>query len=204
MEHEINFWREFVKTDRFLKGWCSNEKTPELNDIVYNFLKERPEANVLDVGSGVVSLLHGTVPSDKLTAYDPLAIEYRAIFDYKGIKKPLAVMAESMVDRGRYDIVHISNAIDHTQDPLKAYDNLFRAVKPGGFLIVQGFVNEGTHENWSGFHQWDIDIDNRNYLTLEKDGLVSVIAKKPYFATKIHIEMLGREWLIWIAQKPTA
>ena len=62
MQHEIDFWREFVKTDRFLQGWCSNTKTPELRQFVYDFIQEYLPENgeVLDVGSGAVSLLHGS------------------------------------------------------------------------------------------------------------------------------------------------
>jgi SAM-dependent methyltransferase len=213
-EHEVAFWKNFVKTDRFLNGWLSDEKTPELNDLVYMFLKGQPEADVLDCGSGVVSILHGTVKRSNLFSCDPLANEYAKIFDYNGkisdtYFSPNPVACEDLEYENQFDVVHISNALDHCQQPSVAYQKMLQAVKPGGFLIVQGFVNEGTHENWQGFHQFNIDIkelitNQTEYTALlisSKNG-DSVIYSNPYFSRKIHIDLLGRDWLIWIAQKP--
>jgi len=209
-EHEISFWKEFVKSDRFLNGWLSNEKTPELNDLVYMFLKGQPDAKVLDCGSGVVSILHGTVSKENLVACDLLAYEYYKIFDYKanGIIAPFPSACEELIFDGTFDVVHISNALDHTQNPQAAYNAMYRAVKPGGFLIVQGFVNEGTHEEWTGFHQWDLDLYNYDdrglFLCIndKENNLQILSSENPYFARKIHIDLLGRDWAIWIVRKP--
>jgi len=83
---------------------------------------------------------------------------------------------------------------------------MYRAVKPGGFLIVQGFVNEGTHEEWTGFHQWDLDLfmenqEGEGLKITDKHGAQTILAQNPYFARKIHIDLLGRDWLIWITCK---
>ena len=51
--HELAFWQQFVKTDRFLKGWVGKVKTPEPNQEVADFIKSVPHETVLDVGSGV-------------------------------------------------------------------------------------------------------------------------------------------------------
>ena len=210
-DHEIAFWKQFIQSDRFLNGWLSNKKTPELNDLVYMFLLGQPDADVLDCGSGVVSILHGTVKESNLTSADPLGHAYNEIFDYNkhGLIMPLPRACEDLTFRDMYDVVHISNALDHTQDPQAAYLAMFRAVKPGGFLIVQGFVNEGTHEEWTGFHQHNIDIKELITNGVEYTALVieskngdAVVYQNPYFARKIHIDLLGRDWLIWITSKP--
>jgi SAM-dependent methyltransferase len=211
-EHEISFWKQFIQSDRFLNGWLSDEKTPELNDLVYMFLKGQPEADVLDCGSGVVSILHGTVKRSNLFSCDPLANEYAKIFDYNGkigdtYFSPNPIACEDLEYENQFDMVHISNALDHTQNPQAAYNAMYRAVKPGGFLIVQGFVNEGTHENWTGFHQWDFDLFKENQegeglKITDKHGAQTILAQNPYFSRKIHIDLLGRDWLIWITRKP--
>jgi len=206
-EHELAFWRDFVKTDRFLNGWVQNIRTPELNDIAYQFFKERPDAYVLDCGSGVVSILRGTVREGRLSSADPLAKEYEKLFDYDahGLTMPLSKACEALNFANLFDIVHISNAIDHSQQPDLAYSKMMQAVKPGGFLIVQGFVNEGTHEKWQGFHKWNLDIENDKYLRItDKTGLSTTLGSNPYFQTRQSVPHMGKEWIIWIAQKPEA
>lgn len=205
-DHEIAFWKDFVKTDRFINGWLSNEKTPELNDLVYMFLKGQPEAKVLDCGSGVVSILHGTVKESNLTSADLLGHQYNEIFDYAkyGLVMPLPRACEDLMFTDLYDVVHISNAIDHSQQPDIAYQKMLQAVKPGGFLIVQGFVNEGTHEDWTGFHNWNLDVTFGNLSITGKVEPPIILDSNPYFATKIYLEILGRDWVIWIQQKPKA
>lgn len=200
-EHEINFWKEFAKTPRFLDGWVKDVKTPELNDIVYGFLIGHPNAKVLDCGSGVVSILNGTVKNDNLTPCDLLGTEYGKIFDYKkhGVKQPLPYGCEDLEYENEFDIVHISNALDHTQDVLTSYKKLLQAVKPGGFLIIQGFENEGHQENWQGFHQWNLSIQDKTLRVENKSGKIDYI-QDAYFATRIHIPMLGRDWYIYIVQ----
>lgn len=205
IDHEVNFWKGFVKTERFLKGWCGPEKTPELNDIVYNFIKEKLPHNgkVLDCGSGACSILNGTVKNDNLLVTDLLASEYAKIFDYSkhDIVQPIPLGCEDLPYREQFDIVHISNAIDHTTDPVKSYDKLLEAVKKDGYLIIQGFENEGEHEKWEGMHQWNISLTTTNQLRIaSKDGNVTY-KEGATIAERVYIEMLGREWFIFIVKK---
>lgn len=203
-DHEINFWKGFVKTERFLTGWCGPEKTPELNDIVYEFIKKNlPEGGkVLDCGSGVCSILNGTVPNDNLIVTDLLAAEYAKIFDYRkhDIVQPIPIGCEDLPYVNQFDIVHISNALDHTQNPVVAFEFLKRAVKPGGYLIVQGFENEGEYENWQGFHQWNLSLTEQGQIRIaSKSGEISYTECTKDFH-RVYVELLGREWFIWIGQ----
>jgi hypothetical protein len=73
------------------------------------------------------------------------------------------------------------------------------AVKPGGYLIIQGFENEGTFENWEGFHQNDISVEANTLCLKNQTGSISVIDTKP-----THLEFVeanGKRWYIWIKQK---
>lgn len=196
--HELNFWRGFVKTERFLHGWVGKNKTPELQQYVADFIKSVPHEKVADVGSGVVSILNGLVP---VTPIDPLGELYQLVFDYRAHKlaHPLPYPAEEIPFNSEFDIVHCSNAIDHTQKPLLAYETMMQAVKPGGFLILQGFENEGTYENWQGFHQHDIYVNMDTLCIKNQIGDVMVIDNNP---TKLHfVEFEGKRWYIWIKQK---
>jgi SAM-dependent methyltransferase len=196
--HELAFWQQFVKTDRFLKGWVGKVKTPELNQEVADFIKSVPHDTVLDVGSGVCSILNGLV---NVTACDPLGDLYKLVFDFERHKlvAPLPYPAEELPFQNEFDIVHISNALDHTQETRKALDLLLQAVKPGGYLIVQGFFNEATHENWQGFHQWDISLDDYGCMVILGKKSKTIIAWPPHkFAT---VNLLGRDWYYWIIKK---
>jgi SAM-dependent methyltransferase len=153
----------------------------------------------LDVGSGVVSILNGLV---NVRAVDPLGDLYRLVFDYERHKlaPPMAFPAEELPFKNDYEIVHISNAIDHTQDPVKAFSSLYKSVKPGGYLIIQGFENEATHENWQGFHQHDIYCDENSIKIRYKENIYTTIDENPY---KLIRKQLGdKTWFIYIVQKP--
>ena len=194
--HELNFWKGFVKTERFLKGWVGKGKTPELNQEVADFILSVPHETVLDVGSGVVSILNGLVP---VHAADPLGELYQLVFDYKkyGLNHPIPVTAEDVECYLQYDIVHISNALDHTQNPFKAYERLLAAVKPGGYLIIQGFENEATAENWQGFHQWNISVVANSLKITGKE--TEQYFYNPFKVIKINFEQ--KTWFIWIIKK---
>ena len=196
--HELAFWQQFVKTDRFLSGWVKKIQTPELHQEVAELIKSVPHETVLDVGSGVVSILNGLV---NVRAVDPLGDLYRLIFDYDRHKvhPPMAFPAEELPFKNEYDIVHISNALDHTQEPRKSLESLLKAVKPGGYLIVQGFFNEATHENWQGFHQWDISFTENGMMLIQGNGINNLITWPAYKFKKI--SLLNRDWYYWIVKK---
>lgn len=201
-EHELEFWRGFVLTERF-KDWIAPKPTPELRSIVREFLVERPFARVLDVGSGVVSLLHGTVPQDRLVAADPLATEYATFFDYRehGIEPPIQASAEDLSFHGEFDVVHMSNALDHSGDPVRAMEGLFRAVKPGGWVIVQTFEDEGRHQGYAGLHQWDlrIDEDGRTLLARDREGAEYDLGSADR-VWRLLVPHMERHWVIWMRQ----
>ncbi len=201
-KEELNFWKEFVKTDRFLSGWVADCKTPELRDYVAMFILCHNHDKVLDVGSGVVSILNGIIHQDHLTAVDPLGGEYQSIFDYEKYHcyPPVAYSAEEMPFENEYDIVHMSNAIDHTQNPIKTYKRLLDAVKPGGYLIIQGFENEAHHEHYRGFHQWDFYTEGQVLCCNDKYGEQTIFDKAD-IPVQQYVTEQGRDWYIWIKQK---
>jgi len=196
--HELAFWQQFVKTERFINGWVKKVKTPELNQEVADFILSVKNESVLDVGSGVCSLLNGLV---NVTACDPLGDLYRLIFDYERHKllPPLPIPAEHLNYSNQFDIVHISNALDHCQSPYNALIKLLDAVKTGGYLIVQGFCNEAEHESWQGFHQWNLDITDSGILMIKGKESQFATVWEPHIYKKIDIG--NKQWFYWIVKK---
>lgn len=210
--HELKFWKGFVKTERFCNGWLPNIKTPELNQGVYEFIRDlanypgyidRGGLKVLDVGSGVVSILNGTIPKENITTADPLGELYELVFDYKShlLKAPEPYPGEELPYNEEFDVVHMSNAIDHSQDPVLTLKKLYDSCKTGGYIIVQGFENEGSFEQWAGFHQWDISYDNGYMKIADKDGNLKIVGdyvSKTHFLGKVTSDKI---WAIWIIKK---
>lgn len=196
--HELKFWKWFVTTPRFLDGWVRKKKTPELNEIVYNFLKQN-NGKTLDVGSGVVSILNGTI--NDLTACDPLGELYECIFDYKKyrIEPCLPLTAEELEFENEFDIVHISNALDHSQDPKKAFEKLLKATKK--YLIIQGFENEADYENWQGFHQWNMTLGDSLIISNKKGIKLDTKNYQLKIILKQIVPLTDKNWIIFIAEK---
>jgi hypothetical protein len=205
--HELKFWKQFVKTKRFLEGWVSNGKTPELDNDVANFiwqqLHENEGCKVLDLGSGAVSILNGLVPADQLTTTDPLAELYECVFDYEqyGIKPPIPIAAELIGPHfGEFQIVHMRNALDHSQDPMLALQRMMSCCIPEGYVIIQGFANEADAENWQGMHQWNISLDEALSLCITDKAGQTFKYENPFSAAQFLIGN-NKEWLIWIWKK---
>ncbi len=207
--HELGFWKGFVKTERFLKGWVANIPTPELHAETRELVRAGAgnSGRVLDVGSGVVSILNGCLPSGvTLVAADPLGPLYELIFDYHrhGIAPPVAAGVENLLSVGFFDVVHISNALDHSTDPIKGMDQMLRALVPGGLLIVCGFINESTHMAGAGMHQWDLDLEGDNQLIL-RDGRTQTQQWAWHgdlsYRKTLEVDGTKRDWLIWAQRK---
>ena len=67
-----------------------------------------------------------------------------------------------------FHLIYSVNAIDHSQNPQKFINNIHHVLKPGGYLVLQGFIKEGSAAHWFGLHQWDIDIENNDLLLTNK------------------------------------
>ena len=210
--HELKFWAGFVKTERFLDGWCGNKPTPELHKEVEEFIQEYATTHgktmALDVGSGVVSILNGVHSDVDVVATDLLGEFYEVIFDYEQVKlnPPIAVGGEQLstilLPEERYDVVHCSNALDHCQDPKEVLWQMAACCKRGGYVIIQGFENEGEAERYQGFHQWNITLpDTELYVQGHEDEYYLVAPKlTPYLYLTKEIQN-GKRWYIWIANK---
>lgn len=204
-DSELSYWQHFVKTDRFIDGWCSPWKNPDLEFQVADFIRKHVTIGdlVLDCGSGPVSILNGLLPKSQIATVDPLSKDYREIFDYDlyDIRPPINQGIEQMTFKELFFIVHMRNALDHCQDPAAGFERMLQAVKPGGYIILQGFINDGKHVNYDGLHQWDIELNEMNQLVVkDKDGIIALVREEPVYCEKIQIET-SRDWFIWIEQK---
>lgn len=202
-EEELSFWKEFVHSEQFSFWLRRGEPPAELDSRIVQLIRDRA-GRVLDVGSGVVSILWSFV--EELTATDLLARSYAEIFDYKGlqIKPPLAIAAEDLPYYEDFEVVFMRNAMDHCQDPERVWENLKRSTTRGGLLIVSGFKNEGTFLHQLGMHQWDLSIEGDSLVLRSAVTKVKAELVRSGFSTILADEKTlpnGRDWVTWVGRK---
>jgi SAM-dependent methyltransferase len=132
-------------------------------------------ARVLDVGSGPLSMLNWGAQSGlfELTAADPLASEYERLLQKHGLT-PLCRMVTafgeelgSQFEQGSFDLVWIHNALDHSQSPREVMEQCTLLLRPGGYLVFQGWSHEATAEGWIGLHRHNIWLSDSLELFCE-------------------------------------
>lgn len=165
LNNEIAFWDRFLETEGL--EWREEfhflfDPARPIEPFIINLLPEG-KCKILDVGAGVLTVLGKSAPNREIfiTAVDPLAYEYNKLLaKYKMI--PLvrtqygkAEKLTSILEKNSFDLVHARNCIDHTFNPLLAFEQMIEVVKPGRYVLARHAVNEGIHENYLGLHQWN-------------------------------------------------
>ncbi len=170
---ELGFWSEWFRT-KGLKwpGDYENRMKSEPPFLLSDYLVPGGSwpPRVLDVGSGPISPVGLSTAKGNvvLHACDPLASFYKEIFTQYQITPyvvPEFAYAEALNDlyqASYFDIVHMSNALDHSFIPLAALINMLTVVKPDGVVILSHAENEAENEKYQGFHQWNItEVDEQ-------------------------------------------
>jgi SAM-dependent methyltransferase len=210
--HELSFWRQFVQTDHFKNEWAADKicseltnDQPEVVGAIKQVLATNPDAKFLDIGSGVISILQGLVPTNNLVVTDLLGDEYAKFYSYEGQTRPLSIGIEDLSFDNQFDVAHVRNAIDHCQDPKRGFENMVRSVRKGGLVIVHGFANEAIHENWKGFHQWNMTCNKLGlFITGKKGNIVLNTTAYENLELKLSLKKTlstGKEWIIWMGRK---
>jgi len=173
-EHEMGFWNSWVASEgmKWKEGYQrKTDPNATLAPMVENFLPTigfAPGAHVkiLDIGSGPLSWI-GTKSDNytiDLTAVDPLADQYNAMLDRKGVSgvgRPVKGFFEDalwQLGANQYDIVWSANSLDHSIDPVLGLFNIINVCKIGGGVILMFHPNEAEGEDYNGLHQWNLDV----------------------------------------------
>jgi len=185
-DSEVDFWRNWVSS----KGgkWPedfqrrTDPETPLIEAIADQLeemnLSQPHTAEVLDIGSGPLSLLGYSSPNQaiNLTLVDPLAEAYNVILDNAGItgvprpQKGYFETALGQLGENRFDVVWCRNALDHSIDPLLGLHSLIAMCRPGGRVILSFHPNEADTGNYGGLHQWNLNNQDGK-ICLSQKGL---------------------------------
>lgn len=142
--------------------------TPLIGEAVNPVTCDGDSITVLDVGSGPAPIVGRWWQGRpvEVTSFDPLAPQYAVLIEAAGIDPTIAVrpgQVETILDdigEQRFDVVWMSNALDHSEDAVQGVRNLVAAAKPGGAIVLTHVENEGEHASYEGLHHWNITIEN--------------------------------------------
>lgn len=169
---EVKFWKDYMATkgDIYKKTYektVMKDKAFELeNDIPSEMYGK--DVYFADIGSGPFSRCGYVTDLVNLnfTAIDPLAEVYEQLkkkfqIDNGVIIKPGFVeMLSDVLGENKFDIVHMSNALDHSFDAVYGIYQLLFICKIGGIVILRHAENEAERSQYSGLHQWNLSLHN--------------------------------------------
>lgn len=190
---EIQFWDKLIST----KGESINAKEIfelRMSPFTRFSLEDECESKIVDfcdVGSGPFSNIGYCTEQIQLniTAVDPLARAYHILKDKYNIISPIqpitgmVELLDCIFERNSFDIVHMSNSLDHCYDPLEGIYQMLNVCKMGGKIILRHNENEAEKEKYKGFHQWNIHLNEKNLIIWKDNYFIDVGKEIGDFAT---------------------
>ena len=79
---------------------------------------------------------------------------------------------DSQYPENSFDMVHMSNSLDHSFDVIMGIYQLLYICKIGGKVILRHAENEAENEGYQGFHQWNLSLKNpENSFIVWREGI---------------------------------
>lgn len=126
---------------------------------------DKKRVRIADLGAGPLPITGSTWDGVdiEIIASDFSADEYNQMLLDAKITPVIPVENQIMEDltypNASFDIVHCVNALDHTENPKKAINEMLRICKPGGWIYLRHFIDEGLNQKYKGLHNWNISND---------------------------------------------
>lgn len=137
-----------------------------LPDYFEPMIGDKKEVTIAELGAGMFCTIGSLWKTAKVNihASDVLADEFNRMLKDAGITPFIPLERQNMENLTYpdkfFDIVYCCNALDHCTDPAKAIKEMYRVLKPGGWIYLKHFVNVGEHLKYAGLHLWNIDLNN--------------------------------------------
>lgn len=216
--------RDIPSEVRFWEHWIASKGLAWPEDYIRRLdpdcpLQERPaallppgeEPHILDVGAGPLTVLGKTAPGKRLriTAVDALAYYYNRLlgaYRVTPLVRTERLEAEQLTSHfaaDSFDLAYARNCLDHCYDPEQAILQMVEVVKPGCWVLLEHYANEGQHNKYDGLHHWDFDISPAgDFLIRSANGVTNMTqkhAERCVFISEMIVD--GRDWLIVRARK---
>ena len=144
------------------------------------------QAKILDIGSGMTYLpgeyvvdTEGNKIVLNIHYVDPLANYYNRISakhrpDVPKVEFGMMEYLSAFYPEHDVTLAIIQNALDHSADPVKGIIEALNALQKGGILYLNHHPNEAEYENYRGFHQFNICVENEELIIWNSDKRFNV------------------------------
>ena len=134
----------------------------ELNDVVSRI--PHKHVRMLEVGAGPITTIGRRHPTHEieLVPTDVLADHYRRMLALRGIKPQVPTIradAENLsafFANETFDLIYAGNCLDHMASPMNAVEEMLKVTRPGGWIVLHHFEDEGMKQGYLGLHQWNV------------------------------------------------
>ena len=182
--YEIAFWEGVFSNKKRIEAlfrWSKHNKEIELaNFDVKQFLSQKENQTIVDAGCGM-SYSNGDKLDGKqlnICYIDPLAPFYNKIIEKKKLDLPKITFGFieylSVFVPNKVSLIIVQNALDHSKNPTKGLLECIESLEIGGVLYLQHNENEAEAENYRGFHQYNISLDDDKLVIWNKNSKINV------------------------------
>lgn len=172
LNEEIAYWDDYMQYEGgisfygFQKTVSPNRKFELEEDIPSEMYGK--EYKFIDVGSGPFSRCGRITEKVELKpiAVDPLAYAYTELKNRYGLDNGVSIengfveLLDMKYQANTFDMVHMSNSLDHCFSAIDGIYQLLNICKIGGKVILRHAENEAENGHYGGLHQWNLSLHN--------------------------------------------
>ena len=191
--YEVAFWKSTYGNKKVLESTLAfshygRELSLDGFDATSFLLKQQNpgDVKILDIGAGM-SFMPGEFIIDRkgekqplnIHYIDPLADYYNQIAQHCHVDVPkveFGMMEYLSAFYPEHDVTLaiIQNALDHSANPVKGVLEALNALKKGGILYLNHHPNEAEYEQYRGFHQFNICIENGELIIWNRESRYNI------------------------------
>lgn len=146
-------------------------KPTQLPEYFKTLIGDKTEVKIAELGAGPVNTIGNLWPGVNVQIYasDVMWPEYQKFWQQHG-KHPIVPVVYQDFEKLDYeddffDIVHCVNALDHTENAIKALNELIRVCKPGGWIYLRHAPCQMTR--YGGMHRWNFYMTESGKCVIE-------------------------------------
>lgn len=164
-----DIWRQKVEFIMIILKRRQKKNKPFTLERYLDGLSKTKQIRFIDIGSGPFSRCgHVTENYNLLVeAVDPLAEVYNDLKKKNALENGITIktgfveLLDKYFDADSYDIVHMSNSLDHSFHAVFGIYQLLNLCKVGGKVILRHAENEAERSEYEGLHQWNLSLHNQ-------------------------------------------